>query len=609
VSVPAAIAVVALTLAAVWLMGSALVRSGRPAVRILAGALAMVAVGWVGMLVSTLGIAVLAQRTGLRIAVPAALVALVAVRRPDLRPGRPNLAVIAAIAVSAVILWPSVSAPANLARGADAGWHSGWTLQLMSGATTPGGPYGGIPAAYPWLFHSLAAWIAQVVPAGVIGGFLAIQVVALLALGAGTWLLATELGLGRAATGWATVLALGGAGVGWIWQHSPAAVLTLRFGLGAYHGDFILPTAMSTGLGSLAPLLPREAALALLPGMLWLAIRASSQRSARPALYAGGVAGFAVMLGPVEGTLGLASLAAVAIVTRFWPLLVALPMALLTASVWLVPLAVSSQRHGGLRETTTQVAPDPTVAQAAVALGMLLPLGAAGLVLLHRRRALRRELTAIVAVALLACGAGIVAGSGHVVFGTHAIVHWLRYVPVLAIALVPPAGYAAAELVAAAGRRAAPLGIVLAALIALAAMGSTALASAAIRDEPQNPSLTCAHPLGLTQADEVAVSTGQVWITGEVGFGIFSASGARILWLPDRIARIPFKRLPAGVAHEHARRSELNAIAAGGPPPAGVSWVVTNRPPDALAGNLRPYSWCVWRGTVPLRAYRVVPPG
>jgi hypothetical protein len=590
-------------------VGSALVRGARPAVRILAGALAMVAVGWAGMLVSTLGVAVLGQRTGLRIAAPVALVALVAIRRPDLRVARPSLAAIAALAVSAVILWPSVSAPSNLARGADAGWHSGWTHQLMSGATTPGGPYGGVPAAYPWLFHALAAWLAQVVPGGLTGAFLAIQVLALLALGAGTWLLASELGLGAAATGWAAVLVLGGAGVGWIWQHSPAAVLTLRFGLGAHHGDFILPTAMSTGLGSLAPLLPREAALALLPGTLWLAIRASSQRSARLALLAGGVAGFAVVLGPVEGGLGLASVAAVAIATRFWPLLAALPAALLTASVWLVPLALSSHTLDGLAQTTTQVAPDPTLAQAAVALGMLVPLGAAGVVLLHRRGALRPELTAIVAVALVACAAGIIAGSGHVVFGTHAIVHWLRYVPVLAIALVLPAGYAAAELVTAAGRRAVPLGIGLAALIAVTAMGSTALAAAAIRNEPQNPTLACTHPLDVTQADEVAVSSGQVWITGEVGFGIFSASGARILWLPDRIARIPFNRLPAGVAGEHTRRTELNAIAGGAPPPAGVTWVVTNRPPDALAPNLHPYSWCIWRGTVPLRAFRVVAPG
>ena len=609
VSVPAAIAVVVLTLAAVWLVGSALARSAGPAIRILAGALSMVGVGWVGMLVSTLGVAVLGQRTVLRIAVPLALIALIAIRRPDLRLARPRLAAIAAIAVAAVILWPSVSAPSNLGRGADAGWHSGWTHQLMSGATTPGGPYGGIPAAYPWLFHALAAWIAQVVPGSLTGAFLAIQVLALLALGAGTWLLASELGLVAAATGWATVLVLGGAGVGWIWQHSPAAVLTLRFGLGAYHGDFILPTAMSTGLGSLAPLLPREAALALLPGMLWLAVRASSQRSMRLALLAGGVAGFAVVLGPVEGGLGLASVAAIAIATRFWGLFVALPAALLTASVWLVPLALSSHSLGGLRETTTQVAPDPTVAQAAVALGMLLPLGAAGLILLARRHELRPELIAIIAVAVLACGAGIVAGSGHVVFGTHAIVHWLRYVPVLAIALVLPAGYAAAELVKAAGRRAVPLGIVLAAIIAVAAMGSTALASAAIRAEPPNPSLVCTHPLGLTSADDVAVSAGQVWITGEVGFGIFSASGARILWLPDRLARIPFKRLPAGVSTEHTRRTELSAIAAGAPPPAGVTWVVTNRPPEALARDLHPYSWCVWRGTVPLRAYRVVPSG
>lgn len=608
VSVPDALAVVALTVAAVWVTGSALHTTSGAAGRILVGAFAMVAIGWAGMLASTLGIAVLSQRTGLRIATAVALVALVAVRRPSLRPPRASRGAVAALAVCVLVLWPSVSAPANLIRGADAGWHSGWTRQLIGGATTPGGPYGGIPDAYPWLFHALAAWLAQVVPGSVLGGFLAIQVLALLALGAGMWLLASELGLGRAAAGWSAVLVLGGAGVGWIWQHEPTAVIALRFGLGTYHGDFILPNAMSTGLGNLAPLLPREAALALLPGALWLGVRAASEASARLAVLCGVVGGFALVLGPVEGSLCLAGVVAIAIATRCRRLLLALPAAAVATSVWLVPLGLSYHSHGGLRSTTTRVAPDPTIAQATVALGMMLPLAAAGLVLLARRGMLRSELVAIVAVPVAACGCGIAVGSGHIVLGTPAIVHWLRYVPVLAVVLVIPAGYAAAMLVAAAARRAVPLGAVLAAAIAATAIGSTGLASAAIRDKPNDPGLACGRPLAIGPADTVAVSSGQTMISSDIGFWLFSSTGTRLLWLPARIARVPFKRLPAGVTAEAARRRELLNIAHGGAPPPGVTWVVTNRPAAALAHDLRPYAWCVWRRAIALRVFRVEPP-
>ncbi|HEY2790234.1 MAG TPA: hypothetical protein VGI72_12340 [Gaiellales bacterium] len=607
-SVADALAVVALTVAAVWVTGSAVARTSAPPGRILAGVVAMVAVGWACMLTSTLGLAVLSAQTGLRIATPVAVLVLLAVRRPRLIPPRPNLTAVAALAVSGLVLWPSVTAPENLIRGADAGWHSGWTRQLMGGETSPGGPYGGIPDAYPWLYHALAAWLAQLAPGNLLGGFLAIQVLAVLALGAGTWLLASELGLGAAAAGWSTVLVIGGAGVGWIWQHGPAAVLTLRYGLGTYHGDFILPNAMSTGLGSLAPLLPREAALALLPGVLFLAVRATTAGSARPALLAGAVAGFALVLGPVEGSLTIASVVAITIATRSWRLLLVLPVALAVVSVWLVPLGLSYHRHGGLKATTTQVAPDPTVAQAAVALGMVVPLAALGLVLLQRRGMLRRELVAIAAVALVACAGGIVAGSGHIVLGTPAIVHWLRYIPVLAIALILPAGYAAATVVAAAARRALPLGIVLAAAIAAATVGSTGLASAAIRDLPNDPGLACARPLPFGPDTTVAVSSGQTFYTSDIGFWLFSSTGTRLLWLPPRLARIPFTRLPAGVQPQALRRHEQLVIAHGGEPPVGVQWVVTNRPAVQLPRNLRPYAWCVWRRHIPLRVFRVEPP-
>jgi hypothetical protein len=609
VSVADAIAVVALTVAAVWLVGSCVHAGAGAAGRLLAGSLALLAVAWVGMLVSTLGLAVLGQRTGLRIATPIALVVLLALRRPGLRPPRPTPAAIAALAVCAVIVWPSVSAPANLIRGADSGWHDGWTHQLMGGATSPGGPYAGIPNAYPWLFHSLAAWLGQLLPAGALGAFLAIQVVALLALGTGMWLLARELGLGEAAAGWSAVLVLGGAGFGWVWQHGPAAVTALKYGLGAYHGDFILPNAMASGLGNLAPLLPREAGLAFLPAVLWLAVRAAGSGTTRAALLAGCVGGLAALLGPVEGGLAIAGAAAILIAMRLpRPLLVTLVAAAAVTSIWVIPLAASYHAHGGLRPNTTQVAPDPTVAQAAVALGMMLPLGVLGLVLLARRRALRRELVAVTAVAAAVCGAGILVGSGHVVFGTPAVLHWLRYVPVLAVTLAIPAGYAAATVVAAAAERALALGVVLAAAVAAAAMASTGLAAAAIRDHPTDPGLTCTRPFPLGPSDTVAVASGQLWISTDIGFWLFSRSGAHLVWLPPGTARVPYRRLPAGVQTEDARRAEIVRIAHGGTPPPDVTWVVTNRPASALAADVRPYSRCIWRRTVPLRLYRVAPP-
>jgi hypothetical protein len=608
VSLVDAIAVIALTVAAVWLVGSCVHTGSGAAGRILAGVLALVATAWAGMLVSTLGLPVLGERTGLRIATPVALAVLLVLRRPRVLPPRPSLAAVAAAVVCAVILWPSVSAPANLIRGADSGWHDGWTHQLMGGATSPGGPYAGIPNSYPWLFHALAAWLGQLLPASALGAFLAIQVLALLALGAGMWLLAAELGLGEAAAGWAAVLVLGGAGVGWIWQHSPAGITALKHGLGAYHGDFVLANAMSSGLGNLAPLLPREAGLALLPAVVWLGVRSAGRDALRPALLTGAVGGLAALLGPVEGGLAIAGAAAIAIVLRRPRALAAtLLAAAAVASIWVVPLALSYHADGGLRPNTTQVAPDPTVPQAAVAVGMLLPLGAAGLVLLRRRGQLRRELVTVVALAAAICAAGAALGSGHVVFGTPAVLHWLRYIPVLAVVLALPAGYAAARLVSAAAARALPLAALAAAAVAATTMASTALAAASIRNHPTDPGLACSRPYPLGPGDTVAVASGQLWISTDIGFWLFSRSGAHIVWLPPQTARVPFRRLPAGVPGEDARRAEIVAIAHGATPPPGVTWVLTNRPASALASDIHPYASCIWRRTVPVRLYRVSP--
>jgi hypothetical protein len=217
---------------------------------------------------------------------------------------------------------------------------------------------------------------------------------------------------------------------------------------------------------------------------------------------------------------------------------------------------------------------------------------------------LRRELVAIVAVALAACAAGMAAGSGHVLLGTPAILHWLRYVPVLALALVLPAGYAALTLVAAAARRALPAGALTAVVVGAAAMGSTGLAAAAIRNPPGDPGLSCSRTLPFDQSDTVAVATGNTFVTGYVGFAIFSSTGTRVLWLRPRVARVPFRRMPPGILGETARHRELMRIVHGARPPPAVRWVMTDAPARALAPDLHPYGRCVWDGSTPLRLYR-----
>ena len=79
----------------------------------------------------------------------------------------------------------------------------------------------GEPNSYPWLYHSLRAWIAQALPGGVDEALVAVDVLGLVTIAAGMWLLARELGGGTPAAARRSVLAVAGGGFGWMWQHAP----------------------------------------------------------------------------------------------------------------------------------------------------------------------------------------------------------------------------------------------------------------------------------------------------------------------------------------------------------------------------------------------------
>ena len=161
-------------------------------------------------------------------------------------------------------------------------WETAWL--------PTGGIYAGEPNSYPWLYHSLTAWIAQALPGGVDEALVAVDILGLVTIATGMWLLARELGCGTPAAATATVLVAAGGGFGWIWQHGPAAVLNMSGGdLGRYNGDLVLSNALVPGMGNLPPLVPRDLGVCLAPLVLWAFVRALDSRS-RAGLLAAGTA-------------------------------------------------------------------------------------------------------------------------------------------------------------------------------------------------------------------------------------------------------------------------------------------------------------------------------
>ena len=388
VSSPAIAASIAIALAAAWTLGSCAVPS-RPALeRLGAGLLAVYAVAGAAMLQGPLHVSFLAHTWAVRAASAAGLAALLAWRRPSLRPAGVRPAALAGgTALVALMALPAWRSPvgSHPVSHQDMQWHEGWIRQLLGGAHAPGGVYAGEPNSYPWLYHSLTAWIAQALPGGVDEALVVVDVLGLVTIAAGMWLLARELGAGAPAAAVAMVLAVAGGGFGWVWQHAPAAVLNMSGGdLGRYHGDLVLSNALVPGMGNLPPLVPRDLGVCMAPLVLWAFVRALDARSRTGLLAAGAAGGLAFLCAPLAGLFLAAWAAGLALRTREplagWTALAGVAV----AAVWLAPLAVTYHRYGGFVDITSTPPTNPTVVQAAVALGIVLPLGLAGLVLAVR---------------------------------------------------------------------------------------------------------------------------------------------------------------------------------------------------------------------------------
>jgi hypothetical protein len=567
---------IAAALAAAWAAGSC-VLPHRPALeRLGAGLLCVYGVAGAAMLQGPLHVSFLAHTWLVRAVSAAGLAAALAWRRPSLRPmgvrAVPLAGVGLLIALMAIPAWraPVGSHPVS---HQDMQWHEGWIRQLLGGAHAPGGIYAGEPNSYPWLYHALTAWIAQALPGGVDEALVAVDVLGLVTIATGMWLLARELGGGETAAGVATLLALAGGGVGWIWQHAPAAVLNSSAGdLGTYHGDLVLSNALVPGMGNLPPLVPRDLGVCLAPLVLWAFVRALPGRSRAGFLAAGTAGGLAFLCAPLAGLFLALWTAGLAIRDRRAAALWAGLAGVVTAGIWLVPLAVTYHRYGGFVDVTSIPPTNPTLAQAAVALGIALPLGLAGLVLAVRAPAGVDpwRLVVLAAIPAAGCALGVAIGEGATVLGTAALLRWLRYVPYLALGLAVPAGVAVERGLRALARPAAPVAL---ALGVLAAVASTALAAVELGRSHAAPTLACSSlPFGY--GDLFAVVTKPQLEADRASLDVFAQTGASAAYMTLFRAKVRPREFPDRPPAQAERRRWRNELRGGRSPIPQTVWVV-----------------------------------
>lgn len=577
--IASALATLVVVLAVAWVGGSAIAPRAPAAERLAFGALGLVGLAWATMLQGPAGVGLLGRPWALRALAIALAAALWAWRRPSLRPGPISWTPVAvAAATTALVTYPGFLAatPRLWPSHGDMLWHQGWIRQLAAGIPAPGGVYAGEPNSYPWLYHSLAAWL-MALPGDLNAALLALGVAGVGAGFLGIWLLAREVGAPPAAATWAGGLFTAAAGFGWIWQHTPAALMHQNgTNLGPYHGDLVLFNVFMPSLGNVPPLIPREMSVCLAPLALWLLVRGLHRGPAGLLWAAGAAVGFTFLIGPVAGGFCAVWATVVAIRERNPAVWRAALAATAVAAVWLAPLGLSYHRYGGLVPITHLTPVNPTLPQTVIALGILLPLGAAGTIAIAARPhgITRATIVLLWAVPAIACAGGALLGHGGSVLGTPALLRWARYLPLLGLGLAVPAGVAADRLTRLAGASVRAGGAALGVALVAVAVPSTVLATAAVVHHAYPAPFACTTlpPASALTAVSIRQPAADV-----VAMDLFASTAAPSVFLRIVHSKVRFRTWLQRPPAQQQRKAWDRALFLHGVVPPGVSWVVASR--------------------------------
>jgi hypothetical protein len=585
----------------IWVVGGALAPGWSSAERIAAGVVAVCALGWIAMAAGAVGVGLLgstAVTAGIALVAAAAVVART---RPSLRAGKPVVAPLVVVIVAAVVLTAPAFHLTTLGIRASHGdmiWHLGWIDQLRSGFSAPGGLYAGEPNGYPWLYHAIVAWIAAALPGTVKDSVQVLQLFGIATAGVGVWLLARATGARRSASTWAVGVFLTAGAFGWAPTERADFVFQMpAIGLGPFHGDPV--PAMTPALALLAPMVPRDLGLALSPILLWAAVTAAQAERDRAWWGVGFLGGVIFLIAPPAGVFCGFWAAGIAASHRAWQAWRALAASALTASVWLVPLGLNYRRYHGFLALTQIRQVEPSPAQALVALGICVPLGIAGLVILRRRRSpSTADVAVLVAVPAVALVFGATVGQWDAFIqhgGPTPLVRWLRYLPFVVLALSVPAGIAADSVVSACARRGRVAAVAAATLLALVVGGSTPLAAASLWRSPYKTTLDCTR-LPIDANTRVAVIARQS-LAGPLASAIFARTGATFSYVSTQRLRIRFRSWLDTTAPDQDVRHEwvLRALRGGAPPPDADVLVLKRRRDVPQRGAL--LGRCRWDGS------------
>ncbi len=331
----------------------------------------------------------------------------------------------------------------------DAIMHSAWTAQLLNGETTPTAAItGAVPNYYPWLFHAALAVATSLAPTGrapfglaplqlaLTGGIL----LALYALG-------RELG-GRSRHGACVALTAGlTGGFGYFLSRmTPALVYRPRGHETHFWGDFLFVRSYDPSFYQLTPPFPRDLAFGLLVCAVTLTICGLRRRDKRLLLGSGVLVGLAGLTNAESFLVGVGLLIVVGVLPpgirrRDAALWLLLPM-FAVYCLWLIPQAIAFVELGGY-VNLTKVGPVTMPAWAILfGWGIITPLAAVG-VARYLPRARGEPGARVLLYLTVVAGASIALCSliplvlGHA-FTTLARAH--RYWPLLGFALAVYAG-------------------------------------------------------------------------------------------------------------------------------------------------------------------------